>query len=210
MGLIDLLVIATFVISIACALYRGLVKELLSISSWIVAALAALYGFTFLRPAFSPFIENETIVDLAAAATIALIVLIVLTLVNAQITKSLRKSALSGLDRTLGLFFGVFRAVLLICVVFLVAKIPFSAKQIDAAADKNFTMPYIEKSADMLEKIIPDSLLDDLNKKPRKLAKQAEKKSKELIESAVEYTEPERESLNELIEENIDIEELLE
>lgn len=50
MGLIDILVLATFVISILCALYRGLVKELLSISSWIIAALAALYGFTYLRP----------------------------------------------------------------------------------------------------------------------------------------------------------------
>ena len=90
MGLIDILVLATFVISIVCALYRGLVKELLSISSWIIAALSALYGFTYLRPVFSSFIENETAVDLTAAATIALVVLIVLTLINARITKSLR------------------------------------------------------------------------------------------------------------------------
>lgn len=209
MGLIDILVLATFVISIVCALYRGLVKELLSISSWIIAALAALYGFTYLRPVFSSFIENETAVDLTAAATIALVVLIVLTLINARITKSLRKSALSGLDRTLGFLFGIFRAVLLICVVFLVAKIPFSDKQIQAAAEKNFSIPYIEKSAAVLEKIIPDSLLEDLNQKPQEVIEKAGKKSKEIKESIVEYTEPERESLNELIEENIDIEELL-
>lgn len=209
MGLIDILVFITFVVSILCALYRGLVKELLSISSWIVAGLAALYGFTYLRPLFSSFIENETFVDLAAAASIALVVLIILTLVNARITKSLRKSALSGLDRTLGFLFGIFRAVLLISVVFLVAKIPFSHKQISEAAKENFTLPYIEKSADALEKIIPDSLLDNIHKTPQKAVKQAQKKSQELVESVAEYTEPERESLNELIEENIDIEELL-
>ena len=209
MGLIDILVLATFFISILCALYRGLVKELLSISSWIIAALAALYGFTYLRPLFSSFIENEAAVDLAAAASIALVVLIILTLINARITKSLRKSALSGLDRSLGFLFGIFRAVLLICVVFLVAKIPFSDKQIQAAAEKNFSIPYIEKSAAVLEKIIPDSLLEDLNKNPRDMIEKAGKKSKEIKESIVEYTEPERESLNELIEENIDIEELL-
>ncbi len=209
MGLIDILVLATFFISILCALYRGLVKELLSISSWIIAALAALYGFTYLRPLFSSFIENEAAVDLAAAASIALVVLIILTLINARITKSLRKSALSGLDRSLGFLFGIFRAVLLICVVFLVAKIPFSDKQIQAAAEKNFSIPYIEKSAAVLEKIIPDSLLEDLNQKPQEVIEKASQKSKELKENITEYTKPERESLNELIEENIDIEELL-
>jgi len=209
MGLIDILVLATFVISILCALYRGLVKELLSISSWIIAALAALYGFTYLRPVFSSFIENETAVDLASAAVIALAVLIVLTLINARITKSLRKSALSGLDRTLGFLFGILRAVLLICVVFLVAKIPFSNKQIQEAAKNNISVPYIEKSAAVLEKIIPDSLVENLNKNQQDVIKKARKKSKEIKENIVEYTEPERESLNELIEENIDIEELL-
>ncbi len=210
MGLIDILVIATFVISIGCALYRGLAKELLSISAWIFAAFAALYGFTFLRPFWALFFKNPVIVDLCSAGSIALVVLIILTLINAHITGHLRKSALSGLDRTLGFLFGIFRAVLLISVVYLIAQIPFSAAQMKKATAENYSMPYIAASAQALENILPESLKAGIDTNSvAQTAKKIHSTAQKMKEEAAEYTDEERESLDDLIENSIDIKELM-
>ena len=45
MGIIDVIVLATMVVSVLFALYRGLLRELLGITSWILAGLAALYTY---------------------------------------------------------------------------------------------------------------------------------------------------------------------
>ena len=45
MGMVDLVVIATVIISVLFALYRGLLRELLGITSWILAGLACVFSY---------------------------------------------------------------------------------------------------------------------------------------------------------------------
>ena len=129
-GWIDILVVITLILSVLFALYRGLVRELLGITSWILAGLGALYCYVFVEPLVHRFIENKTFAGIVAGAGISLVVLVVMTLINAKVTGRLRQSSLSGLDRMLGFLFGVFRAVLLIAVVYIAAGLFFSEKQL--------------------------------------------------------------------------------
>lgn len=224
MGLIDILVLVTFGISIAAALYRGLVKELLGIISWILAGLGALYGFSFVKPLFKLFIDNDLGADIAAAVTIALIVLIALTIFNAKVTSKLRNSSLSGLDRILGIAFGIVRAVLLIGVAFMIAKIPFSKEQVAEVSRNNFSMPYIEQTADLLHKLIPHTWQEDAKETSGKVIDSAKKTGEKAVDKAIkqtkeevkkkakekvaEYTEEQRKSLDDLIEKTVDIKDL--
>ena len=106
-GLIDITLLIMVVISVLFALYRGLVRELLGIASWLLAGFAALYSYKPLQPLMNKMIENEVTAGMVGSLIVALIVLIVMTLINAWVAKRLRQSALSGLDRTLGFAFGV-------------------------------------------------------------------------------------------------------
>ena len=132
MGMIDLVVIATIIVSVLFALYRGLLRELMGITSWILAGAAALYSYQPVNGLLIGQVENVKMWTLIITGLLALVVLIVMTIVNARITRKLRKSSLSGLDRTLGFAFGVARAVLLIVLVWLFARqIAFAPKQIE-------------------------------------------------------------------------------
>lgn len=199
MGMIDFVVIATIIVSVLFALYRGLLRELLGITSWIFAGATALYSYQPVNGLLVGQVENVKMWTLIITGLLALVVLIVMTIVNAKITHSLRKSSLSGLDRILGLAFGVARAILLIVLVWLFARqIAFSPKQIEKMEENNFSVKYIQKSSDWAEKLLPGDIQKDIQRPERP----------ELPKPVVEYKDVDREALDEMIEDIVDIEEL--
>jgi membrane protein required for colicin V production len=198
MGMIDFVVIATIIVSVLFALYRGLLRELLGITSWIIAGATALYSYQPVNGLLVGQVENVKMWTLIITGLLALLVLIVMTIVNAKITHSLRKSSLSGLDRILGLAFGVARAILLIVLVWLFARqIAFSPKQIEKMEENNFSVKYIQKSSDWAEKLLPGDIQKDIQRPERP----------ELPKPVVEYKDVDREALDEMIEDIVDIEE---
>ena len=162
-GLIDIIVLITLTLSILFALYRGLVCELLCISSWILAGFGALYSFGPMTNLLSGVFDNKMLAGVVGSGVIVLVILVVMTIINAQITKRLRSSSLSGLDRILGLFFGVLRAALLLSLLFIGGTMVLSEKQLTDMEKENFSMPYIQKTVDLLKYFVPENVLSDLN-----------------------------------------------
>lgn len=200
MGMIDILVALTIVISVLFALYRGLLRELLGITSWILAGFGALYSYHPLFQFLTGKVENVKIWSLSMTIIIALIILIGMTLLNAHITGKLRKSSLSGLDRILGTAFGILRATLLIVLVWLFAsQMALSKEQIKHLKQNNFSVPYIQHLAEATEKIMPRHLMEEMA--PRELPKVKIKKPE------VEYKEADRKALEEMMEDIVEIEE---
>jgi len=201
MGIVDLVVISTIIISVLFALYRGLLRELLGISSWILAAFLALYSYQPMIKMLTDRVDNVKIWAITSSGLIALAVLIIMTLVNARITHSLRKSSLSGLDRILGVAFGIFRAALLIVLVWLFARqMAWTPKQMEIMQQHNISVKYIQILTDWTEKLLPEGVRKDM-KRPA-LPKDAAPKKPE-----VEYKDIDRESLDKMIESIVEIEE---
>lgn len=162
-GLIDIIVLITLTLSILFALYRGLVCELLCISSWILAGVGALFCFSGMQEFLSEFISNKMLAGVIGAVIVVLFILIVMTIINSQITKRLRNSSLSGLDRILGFFFGGLRAILLLSLLYVAGSMVLSETRLKNMEKENFSVPYIKKSVDIIKTFIPESVLSDLN-----------------------------------------------
>ena len=214
MGAIDVLVIITVFLSVIFALYRGLVRELLGITSWIVAGIVGLYSYSWMQPLMGKVIDNEVIAGMSGAILVGIGVLVFMTLLNAGITSKLRESSLSGLDRILGLLFGVFRAWLLIGVVYIASSMIFSSKQLLTAEEDNVSVYYIQQSAELLEKFIPETIKKDIKsyeqgklkeKQIKKIGKEVKQEVtqevEEIKEEIIEYKEETRDSLDALIKE---------
>ena len=199
MGIVDLVVIITMVISVLFALYRGLLRELLGITSWILAGLGALYAYQPMTGLLQDRVDNVKVWAIVSCGLIALTILIIMTLFNAHTTHNLRKSALSGLDRTLGIAFGITRAALLIVLVWLFARqMAWTDKQMEQMQKNNLSVKYIQIAADWTEKILPDSMRKNMQRAPR---------STPPTKPAVEYKNTDRESLDKMIESIVEIEE---
>lgn len=204
-GIIDGVILGIIIISVLFALYRGLVRELLGITSWLLAGFAALYSYDPLLKACEGTFENTKLAAITFSVLLALIVLVVMTILNAFITKRLRKSSLSGLDRIFGFVFGVARALLIVVLIYIFAvTLMLSPRYVAKIRENNISISYLETMATWLESVFPDNIREDLKsyqiKNKEKLEKHLKEKAKASAKkAAVDYNDQERKSLDDMI-----------
>ncbi len=196
-GTVDLIVTAVLVISVIFAFYRGLLREMLGITSWILAGLGAIWSYEPYLKFFTNRVEKVQVWTITATITTALLVLVIMTLVNSYITGKLRKSSLSGLDRLLGAGFGVLRAALLIVLAWIfMRQMMFSPEKITEMKKENVVISYMNQGADLSEKVLPNSLRQEIR---------TSLKAEKLQLPKAQYSDKEREKLDEMIEAIVEV-----
>ena len=100
---------------------RGMVREVFGLAAWLGAAIAAWWFFPDLQGVARRAIDNPDVADPVAFGGTFLVVLIALSLLARLLGGAVRKSALGGLDRTLGLLYGVARGVAIVVAAYLIA-----------------------------------------------------------------------------------------
>jgi len=118
---VDLVALAVLAISAILAFMRGLVREVLGVAAWIGAGAAAYFGLPLARPQAHAWFGNAYWVDPATIAAIFIVALILLMFVAHAIGRAVRHSPLGGLDRTLGLLFGLARGAAVLILAYIVA-----------------------------------------------------------------------------------------
>lgn len=109
-------------ISAILAYSRGLVREILSIAGWVVAAIVAFIFAPQVEPllreipGLSGFLVGCELSMIAAFAAVFALTLIVVAIFTPLFAGIVQRSALSGFDQGLGFIFGIIRGVILILV----------------------------------------------------------------------------------------------
>ena len=100
---LDIILVVIMLLSGFLAMVRGFTREVFSIFSWAVAAVAALY----LTPKYWTLVESyfpsPGFAQIAFAAGVFIIFLIVVSLITLRISDTVLDSRVGALDRTLGL-----------------------------------------------------------------------------------------------------------
>lgn len=154
---IDILVIATLLISGAFAYARGFVHEVLSIAGWIGAAFATIYGTPVLKHFTRQFIETFFIADLVTGVLIFIVSLAVLSIITRQVSKGVKESALGALDRALGFLFGVLRGAVIVSLVWIGYEWFVPPKEQPEWIYEARTLPMVIQGADMLKALVPET-----------------------------------------------------
>lgn len=116
---LDIILIVIMLISGFLAMVRGFTREVLSIFSWAMAAVAALYFTPRYYEVLIPYIDNPSIAQIAFAAGVFIITLIIVSLITFRISDKILDSRVGALDRSLGFIFGLARGFLLVAIVFI-------------------------------------------------------------------------------------------
>ena len=114
---VDYLLVAVALLSALMGLFRGLIKEALSLAGWVLAAWCAwrFGGFVAER---IPSVADGSVIEIWVARLIVLIgVLIVSGLIGRLISILIHQTGLSGTDRSVGMVFGMARGVVLVGLV---------------------------------------------------------------------------------------------
>lgn len=124
MGGFDWVIAAILVVSILVGIFRGFIKESLSLISWILAIWLA---FNFCAQA-GEFIHQYINIpapkfrEWAGFALVFISTLFVFSVISYIITKVFVRGPIKGVDRVLGLGFGVLRGIAIVVAVLVVAR----------------------------------------------------------------------------------------
>ena len=159
MATLDIVVLAVILFSSLIAFALGFVRVVLGLAGWVGAALITIYAFPFARPVAQHWIPNALVADVAALGIVFIVALILLSVVSHAISRVVRNSALSILDRTLGLAFGLALGVAIVCVGWMVAvpvlDLPEARDQRPAWARESHAVPLLEAGVEMLRPFLP-------------------------------------------------------
>ena len=157
MNWVDLAVLALIALSGLLAFMRGLVREVLGVGAWLVAALVASpYGvFPYVQPWVRQQVTDPTVADVAAFGGVFLVVLVVMWVVASSISSAVRGSALGGLDRTLGLVFGLARGAVLVAAAYIIAGLGVAVEQWPAPVLEARSLPLVYRGAAWMAAQLP-------------------------------------------------------
>ena len=156
MPIIDILIAVAIAISIVIGVLRGFVKEAISIATLLVAIWAALYFGPSIGTVSDAWLNSEELQMWFGRVIVFLVILTVGGLLGWGVSKLIRLSVLSGLDRFMGSLFGALRGVLLTAVFVIGGE--FAGFDNDEWWQGSRLIPYVETVADWIKVMAPQGL----------------------------------------------------
>jgi len=154
--LLDIGLIAVMLVSGLLAMIRGFMREVLSITAWVLAAGATLYAYGKLLPAATAYFNSDLIAKGAVIGGVFLITLLVVSVVTVRISDMVLDSRVGALDRTLGFLFGLGRGLIIVVVAFGFFDWLVPAKAQPTWVTDAKSKVFLANTADWLRSMSPD------------------------------------------------------
>ena len=153
MPIIDILIVVAIVVSVIVGIFRGFVKEAISIAALLVAIWAALFFGPGIGGVSESWITSPDIQAWFGRILVFAVVLSLGGLLGWGISKLVRLSVLSGMDRLAGAIFGAARGVLLAALFVLGGQ--FAGFDNDQWWSESILIPHLEVVADWIKVMAP-------------------------------------------------------
>lgn len=173
--ILDIVAGTILFLSMLIAWFRGIIRETLTIFGLMGAGLVALFGSPYLVPAMVGWMPQKADGDEADPALfgiipydviaiglsyllIFIVVFVILSLCTHWLAKTAKEAGLGALDRSLGLLFGLVRAVIFIGFLFLPFHLMLDEEQKQEWFPDSISLPYVEYTAEFMHAAIPNPL----------------------------------------------------
>ena len=153
MPIIDIIITVAIVVSIVVGFARGFVKEAISIAALLIAIWAALYFGPAVGNVSDSWLSSEELQMWFGRILVFAVILSIGGLLGWGISKLVRLSVLSGMDRLMGSLFGAGRGILLMALFLIGGQ--FAGFNNDGWWLKSRLIPHFEIVADWIKVMAP-------------------------------------------------------
>ncbi len=182
MNNLDIIIIFIVAVSALISINRGFIREVLSIVGWVIGAILVATFLPIALPFLSEHINSEGTARVVGAFGIFGAFMIFWMIFSSSIASKIKASKLGNIDKGLGLFFGLFRAFLLVVLMFILVGFVYPKKEDKPEIFEESKYFAIAGSfAEPIEKLIPKSTFKKLEEKSKEMsqAKKEEPKKEE-------------------------------
>lgn len=155
---VDYAILAVIAISAIISLFRGFIREVMSLASWVVAALLATKFSGEAAVFLQDYVSVPSVRLGLAFIAIFVLLLIIGAIVSSLLAKLVETTGLSGTDRSLGMLFGVIRGILIVTLLVLLAGL--TPVNEDPWWKESQFIPHLEKLAVQIRGFMPENMAD--------------------------------------------------
>ena len=153
----DYVIIGLLAFSSFAGLLRGLLREVISLVTWLAAVVLAWQYASALEPHLGGALSADSVRPWAARAIIFITVLLIGAAIGAIVTRFTRLSIFSGTDRLLGFVFGMLRGVV---VLGLLAMLCHAVRLDEEPWYRASTLaPYAQKAGNVLRSLVGEGTI---------------------------------------------------
>lgn len=153
---VDITITAIVVLSGLISLFRGFIKEALSLAIWAAAVFLAVHYAAPFSANFIHIAHNAEINYAVAFVIILVVCLLVGVLINATVSSLVKGTGVGAIDRVLGVLFGILRGYLLVVIALMLLSLTQLPKS--AVWQESGLIPQLMPSVDWLKKNMPDQV----------------------------------------------------
>jgi membrane protein required for colicin V production len=160
MNAIDAIILVVLVLSALIGLVRGLTREGLGLMGWVGATLLAPLSLPAVNFIARGYISNPMIADGITLTVNFIILLIAFTILSHILAGYVKDSKVGGLDRVLGLGFGIIRGSFMLGTLEIGLSIFIGREQYPAPLIESRLVPAVIHLSNGLRELIPQRILD--------------------------------------------------
>lgn len=151
----DLAMLGVLAISAVLAFFRGFVREVLGIGAWVGAIIVGFWFAPFVQPKFAQWIKDPGIAYPVSIAVVFIVALIVFSVISGWVGALVRGSVLGGIDRTLGIVFGLLRGAVLLIFCYIAAGLVTVPQDWPQPIRDARLLPYVYEGAHQVVAFLP-------------------------------------------------------
>ena len=151
----DLIVLGVMVVSTLIGLVRGFTREILGALGWLSATLLTFWTRSFFKIPLHHWIGNPLASDVITIVAIFVISLFVFLSITRAASYRVKASVLGGLDRSLGVIFGLLRGGIICIVLFVMLSLYVKPHKRPPDVTESQAFPYLLKGTALLAAVLP-------------------------------------------------------
>ncbi|MFZ1643380.1 MAG: CvpA family protein [Candidatus Contendobacter sp.] len=155
----DYLITIVIALSVLIGLWRGLLREVISLAAWIAAFAIAFLFAEDGAAHLTPYLDIPSLRVAAAFGGLFLATLLLGGLVGIVASQLVDYTGLTGTDRVLGMVFGLGRGVVVIAILVLAAGMTPLPR--DPWWQQSLLLPHFQETALWLRGLLPPELADN-------------------------------------------------
>ncbi|MGB0843208.1 MAG: CvpA family protein [Alphaproteobacteria bacterium] len=153
----DMVAVVLIFLSVMFGFFRGFTREVLAIVAWLAAAVITDMAYDFTSNWVMENITQQTyIVAGISVIVVFLILLIIFMLLGGPLWRGIRRSSFWLIDSTLGLFFGLARGLLVLCILVVGLAHATTSQTRSQIAETSKLLPYADDGARQIIRLIKE------------------------------------------------------
>lgn len=164
--LLDWLVALTVLVSTGFALFKGLVREIISLLALLAGFLLAAWYYPVLSSRIADFARNQAVADFIAFVAVFTACLLLGAVTTFIVKRLVKMASLDWMDYLLGAAFGLLRGWAAASIIVL-ALIAFPVRE--NLVERSWFAPYLLAGARAAVRLVPQELKDKFHEQYRKV-----------------------------------------